>query len=259
MDERIKFLNISVDNLTMEEALDKIQQLIVMKENQYVVTPNVDHIVKLERIPQFRQAYREAALVLTDGKPLIWISRLMGRPIREKISGSDLFPRICQMAAVKGYRMFFLGAAPGVALKAAERLTKTYPGLQICGVWSPPVGFEKNRHEVQEIIKRVKAAMPDILILALGAPKQELFIWKYRKALGVPVSIAVGASIDFAAGTVKRAPVWMQRCGLEWLFRLIQEPGRLARRYLIDDPQILGIIIRYWKDRNPENIQGDKR
>ena len=121
MDERIKFLNISVDNLTMEEALDKIQQLIVMKENQYVVTPNVDHIVKLERIPQFRQAYREAALVLTDGKPLIWISRLMGRPIREKISGSDLFPRICQMAAVKGYRMFFLGAAPGVAMKAAER------------------------------------------------------------------------------------------------------------------------------------------
>ena len=254
MGEKIKFLNTMIDNLTMDEALDEIKKLAAGKEKNYVVTPNVDHIVKLERLPRFRQAYQEASLVLADGKSLIWISRLMGRPIREKISGSDLFPLVCQMAAREGFRMFFLGAAPGVAQKASDRLMKEYPGLRVCGTCSPPLGFEKDQKEIQKIVREVRAAKADILILALGTPKQELFIWKYREALGVPVSIAAGASIDFAAGVVKRAPVWMQRWGLEWLFRLMQEPGRLARRYLIDDPQILWIMFRYWKDKNPEQV-----
>ncbi len=242
---RIKFLNTNVDNLTMKEAVEKIDELIQRNIPSYVVTPNVDHIVKLEKDEELRKIYDKADLVLTDGMPLIWISKLKSNPIKEKVSGSDLFPRVCELAAHKGYKIFLLGAAEGVAKKAAENLKIIYPKLKICGTYSPSYGFEKNDEEIDYIISIINKAKPDILAVGLGAPKQEKFIYKYKYRLNVPVSLAIGASIDFEAGNVERAPKWMQKCGLEWLYRLLKEPKRMFRRYLVDDIKIVKIALKY--------------
>lgn len=244
---RMKFMNTEIDNLTMAEALKAIDRLIKAKKNAYVVTPNVDHIVQLERGGELVDVYKNADLILTDGKPLIWISKLYGTPIKEKISGSDLFPLLCGMAAKKGYSMFFLGAAEGVAAKAAKNLENKYRGLKIVGTYSPPLGFEKDEAEMEKIEKMIKDANPHILIVGLGCPKQELFILHNKDKLGVPISLGLGASLDFQAGNIKRAPKWMSNHGLEWLFRITQDPKRMLKRYLVDDRKILGLALKYRK------------
>lgn len=244
---RMKFMNTEIDNLTMKETLQAIDELIKEKKSTYVVTPNVDHIVQLETNNELQAVYNNAALILTDGKPLLWIAKWYGMPIKEKISGSDLFPLLCKMAAEKRYKMFFLGAAEGVAAKAAENLTKRYPGLQVAGTYSPLNGFEKNEAEMGKIETMIKDAAPDILIVGLGTPKQEKFMYRNCKWLGVPISFGLGASFDFEAGNIKRAPRWMADHGLEWLFRITQDPKRLAKRYLVDDRKIIGLVLKYRK------------
>lgn len=244
---RMKFMNTEVDNLTMSEALTEINNLILQNKNAYVVTPNVDHIVQLDRGGELTEVYRNADLILTDGKPLIWISKWYRTPIKEKISGSDLFPKVCELAAKKGYRMFFLGAAEGVAAKAAENLAARYLGLRVVGTYSPPFGFEKNEAEMEKIKKLIKEAAPHILVVGLGCPKQELFIFHHKDELGVPLSLGLGASLDFEAGNIKRAPKWMADHGLEWLYRITQDPKRLAKRYLVDDTKILKLAVKYKK------------
>ncbi len=242
---RMKFMNIEIDNLTMDDALEKIEELIREKNNSYVVTPNVDHIVKVEEGGEFCEAYKAADLVLADGKPLLWISKWYGTPIKQKISGSDLFPLLCKMAAEKGYKMFFLGAAEGVAQMAAERLAVRYPGLRVVGTYSPPRGFEKDKKELEKIENMIKEKEPQILIVGLGCPKQELYIWRNRERLNVPVSLGLGASLDFEAGNIKRAPRWISELGMEWFYRFLQEPGRLFKRYFVDDLKILKLILKY--------------
>jgi N-acetylglucosaminyldiphosphoundecaprenol N-acetyl-beta-D-mannosaminyltransferase len=238
-------MNTEIDNLTMQETLDTIDALIQKKKNAYIVTPNVDHIVQLERGGELCEVYKNADLILTDGKPLLWIAKWYGTPIKEKISGSDLFPLLCKMAAEKGYKMFFLGAAEGVAAKAAENLMSRYPGLNVVGSYSPPFGFEENEAEIQKIETMIKTAEPEILIVGLGCPKQELFILHHKDTLGVPISLGLGASLDFEAGNIKRAPKWMANHGLEWLFRITQDPKRMAKRYLVDDRIILSLALKY--------------
>lgn len=242
---RIKFLNTEVDNLTMNEAVQKIEQLILSKKPSYVVTPNVDHIVKLEKDKEFQEVYKEADLILTDGMPLIWISKMKKTPIKEKVSGSDLFPEVCKLAAHKGYKVFLLGAAEGVAARAAENLKEKYKGLNVVGTYSPSYGFEKKEDEIQAIIKMINEVKPDVLAVGLGAPKQEKFLYNYRKQLNVPVSLAIGASIDFEAGNINRAPKWMQHIGLEWFYRLCKEPKRMFKRYLVDDMKIFRLVFKY--------------
>ncbi len=242
---RIKFLNTEVDNITMNEAVQKIEQLILNKKPSYVVTPNVDHIVKLETDKEFQEVYKEADLILTDGMPLIWISKFKKSPIKEKVSGSDLFPEVCKLAANKGYKVFLLGAAEGVAAQAAENLKEKYNGLNVVGTYSPSYGFEKKEDEIQEIIKMINEVKPDILAVGLGAPKQEKFLYNYRKQLNVPVALAIGASIDFEAGNIDRAPKWMQYSGLEWFYRLCKEPKRMFKRYLVDDMKIFRLVFKY--------------
>ena len=242
---RMKFLNTHVDNLSMKEAIERIDQLIINKKPSYVVTPNVDHIVKLEVDSEFQEVYKEADLILTDGMPLIWISKIKKNPIKEKVSGSDLFPEVCKLASQKGYKIFLLGAAEGVAAKAAENLKLKYKKLNVVGTYSPSYGFEKNEDEINKIIDMINEVKPDILAVGLGAPKQEKFLYKFRKKLNVPVSLAIGASIDFEAGNINRAPKWMQKSGLEWFYRLCKEPKRMFKRYLIDDIKIAKLVIKY--------------
>lgn len=242
---RMKFMNTEIDNLTMKETIDEIDKLIKEDKNAYVVTPNVDHIVKLETDKELQEVYKDADLILTDGKPLLWISKFYKTPIKEKISGSDLFPLLCEMAAEKGYNMFFLGAGEGVANKAAQNLTNKFPKLNIVGTYSPPFGFEKDKKEIEKIINMVNKANTQILIVGLGCPKQEKFIHKYRKELNVPISLGLGASLDFEAGNIKRAPKWMSDNGLEWLYRLSKEPKRMFKRYIVDDVKIFKLMFKY--------------
>ena len=242
---RIKFMNTDIDNLTMAETLNEIDKLIQKKNCSYVVTPNVDHIVRLEKDEELQKVYKNASLILTDGKPLIWISKWYKTPIKEKISGSDLFPRVCQLAANKNYTMYLLGAAEGVADTAVRNLMKKYPGLNIVGTYSPPFGFEKNEQEMNKIKTQIQDVHPDILIVGLGCPKQEKFMYYHCKELGVPISFGLGASIDFEAGNIKRAPKWMSNHGLEWLYRFSKEPKRLFKRYFVDDLKIIQVARKY--------------
>lgn len=242
---RIKFMNTDIDNLTMAETSNEIDKLIQKKNCSYVVTPNVDHIVRLEKDEELQKVYKNASLILTDGKPLIWISKWYKTPIKEKISGSDLFPNVCELAANKNYTMYLLGAAEGVADTAAKNLMKKYPGLNVVGTYSPPFGFEKNEQEMNKIKTQIQAVHPDILIVGLGCPKQEKFMYYHCKELGVPISFGLGASIDFEAGNIKRAPKWMSNHGLEWLYRFSKEPKRLFKRYFVDDLKIIQVARKY--------------
>ena len=245
---RQTFLNTHIDNLTMDEAVHRIDKLIRINNHSYVVTPNMDHIVLLEKDRLFKKVYQNASLVLTDGKPLIWISRLNGNPIKEKVSGSDLFPKLCNLAAKKKYGVFILGAAEGVADKAAKKLERKHHGLIVSGTYSPPLGFEKDECEIQKIVDMINNSGASILAVALGSPKGEKFIYAIRNRINVALSISIGATIDFEAGNVKRAPKWMSNAGLEWLYRISQDPKRLAKRYLNDATSIVPIMFKYRKN-----------
>lgn len=242
-----RLFDIDIDNVTMEECIQIIDKLIQSKTYNYIVTPNVDHIVKLESDKEFQEVYRNADLILTDGMPLIWYSKIINKKIKEKISGSDLFPKICEYAANKNYKVFLLGAGEGVAEIAKNKLEAKYKGLNIVGTYSPKYGFENDEKYIKNMIELINKAKPDILAVGLGAPKQEKFIYKYKEKLKVPVSLAIGASIDFEAESIKRAPVWMQKSGLEWFYRLIKEPKRMYKRYLIDDMKFFKIAIKDYK------------
>lgn len=248
---RVKFLNTYIDSLTMKEAVAKAGELIEKPGSAYIVTPNLDHIVILERDREFAEIYRNADLVLADGKPLIWISHLIRNPIKEKISGSDFFPHICKMCADHGYRIFILGAAEGVADVAAQNLCKRYAGLKICGTYSPPIGFETQERELEAIKTLIKSANPDVLAVSLGSPKGEKYLYRHLEEYGVSLGISIGATIDFEAGNVKRAPKWMADHGMEWLFRISQDPQRMIKRYWNDAVEIIPITWKYRKSLNP--------
>jgi N-acetylglucosaminyldiphosphoundecaprenol N-acetyl-beta-D-mannosaminyltransferase len=239
---RVRFGRIWVDAVGLEDALVSIERLVHARRGGAVFTPNVDHIVLASRHPAFRAAYARADLSLCDGQPLFWASRLLGHPLPEKVSGADLFLPVVRLAALRGWRVFLLGGAPGVAAEAAVRLKREL-GVTIVGVASPAVGLVPSFDEKDEIA-RIAAARPHLVIVCLGAPKGELWIERARDRLGPAVSIQLGASLDFFLGRVRRAPRWMQRVGLEWLFRLCQEPRRLARRYLLQDPAFLWVLAR---------------
>lgn len=240
----VSLAGVKIDNLTMQEAIDGIEELIKRKESSYVVTPNAAHIVLLQRDKEFKKIYRRASLVVPDGMSLLWAAKILGRPLREKVSGSDLLLAFCKVAAKKGYRLFLLGAGPGVAAKAAKILTRKNPGLKIVATYSPPFGFENGEEENKKIVQMTKTTKPDLLFVGLGTPKQEKWIWKHKDELHVPVSMGVGAAFDFTAGTVKRAPKWMQKSGLEWFFRLYEEPRRLWKRYLIGNAIFLSLVLK---------------
>ncbi len=251
---KIIICDVAIDNLTLIESLCLIDSFMAAKMHGYVVTPNLDHFIKLQKDQEFKQIYENASLVLADGIPLLWAARFLGTPLKEKVSGSDLFPRLCGVAAQKGYKLFFLGGRQGAASKAAEVLKTDYPGLQIAGVYCPPYGFENYRDENEKIIHMIRQAKPDILFVGLGAPKQEKWIYKYKDQYQASMSMGIGVSFEFVAGLVKRAPVWMQKAGLEWFWRLMMEPKRLWKRYLIDDPIFFWLVLKQKLSRKKEDL-----
>ena len=249
--ERVDICDTKIDNITFDEALIRIGELIEERTPSQIVTPNVDHLVKLQYDAEFAEVYRNASLVLADGYPLLWAAKYLNTPLKAKISGSDLLPRLSEISTVRGYRSFFLGGRPGAALKAAEVLQAKYPSMKISGTYCPQYGFEWDEQENRRIVHMIRNARPDILFVGLGAPKQEKWIYRYKDYYRVPVSIGIGISFEYIAGTVKRAPKWMQQRGFEWFWRLIHEPRRLWKRYLIEDMRFFSMVLRQKRYGSP--------
>lgn len=239
---RVRFGEIWVDGFTFDAALAALERLVERRRGGAVFTPNVDHVVVASQDRRLREAYGRADLSLCDGQPLRWASPLLGFSLPEKISGSDLFLPAMGTAAARGWSVYILGGAPGVATASAQRLHSEL-GLRVVGAAAPDIGVEPLPDEAA-VVAAVEAARPDLLVVCLGAPKGELFIDRNRVRLAPAVSLSLGASLDFYLGRVRRAPRWMRRAGLEWLFRLGQEPRRLAHRYLVRDPRFLLIVLR---------------
>ena len=238
-------LNTNVNNISMDEAVGEICRLVNAKKKSYVVAVNTDVIIKIEDDEYLKNISNEADLTLVDGKPLIWISKWLKRPIKEKISGSDLVPKLCQTAAQKGYTIFIVGGKDGVADSARANLERYFDNIKIVGTYSPPLGFENDADELRRINHKIDDATPDILIVCFGCPKQEKWVYENYKKYGAIVSICAGATVDFLAGNVKRAPKWMSEHGLEWFYRFMQEPKRLFYRYFVEDIKIMSLIKKY--------------
>jgi len=220
----VVLLGVRVDDVTGDEALSRIEGFIQEGTPHQVVTINPEFVVASQRDEEFRRILNAADLALPDGIGIVWASRLLsrGRPLRERVAGSDLLPKIAALAAKRGYRLFLLGAAPGVAEEAARRLRQQSPGLTIAGTYAGSPAAE----EEDEIVALVRAAKPDILFVAYGAPAQDKWIARNLEQMGVPVAMGVGGAFDFIAGVAVRAPRWVQCLGLEWLHRLCHQPWR---------------------------------
>ena len=241
MPGRIEVTDIAFDALTLDGAVGRICQLARRRPASTVVTPNVDIVVLAHRDPRLRQAIAAATLVLADGQPIVWASRLRPPGLPGRVTGADLVPALAARAAQEGLSLFLCGAAPGVAERAAEELRRRHPSLRIVGVAAPP----REELDSPALIEEINGARADILVLAFGAPIQEIWMERHRERLAVGVAIGAGAGIDFLAGVQRRAPAWMQRAGLEWAYRLAREPRRLWRRYLVRDPLFAWYLLRW--------------
>jgi N-acetylglucosaminyldiphosphoundecaprenol N-acetyl-beta-D-mannosaminyltransferase len=243
---RVRIAGVAVQPLTKAAVASTLSRYLEHGRPHQIVTANLDFLQRVARSAAFDEVVNGADLVVMDGKPLVWLAARLG--IRcDRITGSDLISAFCRLSAERGYRLFLLGGAPGVAEEAGRRLTDAFLGVQVCGTFSPPLSDYPFPDDVENVInERIRAAKPDILLVAFGSPKQELWIHDHLQSLGVPVSVGVGACLDFLAGRVRRAPRLFQQSGLEWLYRLWQEPRRMWRRYLLDDlPFLLRIVTMH--------------
>jgi N-acetylglucosaminyldiphosphoundecaprenol N-acetyl-beta-D-mannosaminyltransferase len=244
MEDRIRLLGVDIHSVTLAESLAVIERLVNASGQSLVFTPNVQRLVSASCDKRIKNIYAGADLIVPDGLPLVWASKILGTPLKERVTGADLFPLLCGIAARRGYRVFLLGGAPGVADMAARTLKRQNPGLLIAGTYCPPYHFEKNAGEVEKALSFVDRSRPDLLFVSLGFPKEELFLSQHRRRLAAGVSLGVGASFAYAAGTLKRAPRWMQSRGLEWFFRFCQEPGRLWNRYAVGNSIFLWLVLK---------------
>jgi N-acetylglucosaminyldiphosphoundecaprenol N-acetyl-beta-D-mannosaminyltransferase len=229
--------------LTLAETIAAVDGLIKIGRPAYFITANTHFAMLTEQDAGLRAINARAAFIVADGAPLVWASRWQGSPLPERVAGSDLIFELSALASQKGYRLFFLGGASGVAEEAARRLGARYPGLQVVGTECPPFR-ELTAEEHDALTARIRSTRPDILFVAFGQPKGERWIDRHLAELGVPVSVQVGASLDFAAGRLRRAPRWVQKAGLEWAFRLGLEPTRLFTRYARNAWFIASMVIR---------------
>ncbi len=248
MNDTVELFGMRIARLTMRDTIDRVLQWCTKPRTcacRYIVTPNVDHAVMFQHRADLRAAYADAALVLADGLPLVVASRLFRRSLPERVAGSDLVPKL--LASGEPLRVFLLGAAPGVADVAAERIRSQWPAADVVGTLSPPLGFEHDPAENERILAAVAATQPDLLVVGFGAPKQELWVHQNRERLEAKVAVCAGATIDFLAGNRRRSPVWMRRVGLEWLHRVASEPRRLAGRYARDAWEFPQLVWREWR------------
>ena len=242
---RVNICGVKIDNYSFNDAMERIvEQAVTGVVPSYVVTPNAQHVLSLQRDAYFRDIYEKAFLAVPDGVSLLWSAKFLKTPLNGRVNGTDLFEELSAVAEKKGLKVFLLGGRPGAAEAAKETLLSRHPNLKIVGTHCPPYGFESQPKELALINSKIKAAAPDILFVGLGAPKQEKWIYDNYQELGVPVSLGIGVSFELVANMVQRAPLWMQKWGLEWLFRLIVEPKRLWKRYVMGNPQFMWLVLK---------------
>lgn len=237
---RVRVLDCPIDNLSIKETLQAIEEFIKSNRPHQHVVINADKILKLYKDKKLKQIIESCDLINADGQSIRWAAKLWGIHLKERITGTDLMENLLKLSSQKGYSVYFLGAREEIVTKVVETYRNKYPSLKIAGwrngYWKP--------NEEKKIVQDIRRTHPDILFVAISSPKKEFFIRKYMNEMQVPFSMGVGGSFDTIAGLTKRAPLWMQRCGLEWLFRLIQEPRRLWKRYLIGNIIFLWIVLK---------------
>ncbi|WP_374357600.1 WecB/TagA/CpsF family glycosyltransferase [Pseudoduganella danionis] len=245
MNQRVTMMGCEMDNLSMEETLQTVEGFIASgKPHQHVVV-NVDKLVKASRDAELRRIINECALINIDGMPVVWAARMLGIPIKERVAGVDLFEALMQRSSQKQWRVYLLGAREEVVSAVKQVYEKKYPGLIIAGYRN---GYWKPEEEAG-VVDAITAARADLLFVAISSPKKEHFLGQYQAQMRIPFAMGVGGTFDVAVGRVKRAPVWMQRSGLEWFYRFLQEPRRMFRRYFIDDMAFIGLFLKEWKRR----------
>ena len=233
--QKANILGVAVSAINMDQALDTIASWISDRERHYVTITGVHGVIESQRDEELRRIHNAAGLVTPDGMPLVWLSRLQGFNHVERVYGPDLMQELCKLSSARNYRHFLYGGGEGVPEKLAHNLQQRFPGLQIVSSYSPPFRA-LTAEEDEEIVRMINEASPDIVWIGLSTPKQERWMAAHVGRLNAPVMIGVGAAFDFHAGLKKQAPRWMQRSGLEWLFRLATEPRRLWRRYMVNNP-----------------------
>ena len=241
MSERITLMGCTIDNLSMEETLQTIEGFIQTGEPHQHVVVNVDKLVKASRDAELRRIINDCALVNVDGMPVVWASRLLGKPLKERVAGVDLFEALMRRAGEKGWRVFLLGAREEVVSEVAATYQRKYPRLVLAGYRN---GYWTGEAEEAQVAEQIRAARPDLLFVAISSPKKEQFLGRWQAGMKIPFAMGVGGSFDVAIGRVRRAPVWMQKSGLEWFYRFLQEPRRMFRRYFIEDMAFLSLLIK---------------
>ena len=237
---RIRLMGCEIDNLSMEETLQTVEGFIKSgKPHQHVVV-NVDKLVKASRDPSLRRIINECALINVDGMPVVWASRLVGKPLKERVAGVDLFESLMRRSADKGWRVFLLGAREEVVSAVKQTYEKKYPGLVVAGYRN---GYWKPEEE-GAVVEQIKEAKADLLFVAISSPKKEHFLGRYQAEMKIPFAMGVGGTFDVAVGRVKRAPLWMQGAGLEWFYRFLQEPRRMFKRYFVDDMAFFWLLLK---------------
>ena len=251
MSSRVEIMGCFIDNLSMEETLQKIDGLIQSgKPHQHVVI-NVDKLVKASKDPQLRTIINECALINVDGMPVVWASRLLGKPLKERVAGIDLFAALMARAAEQGWRVFFLGAREEVVRGVKALYESRLPGLKVVGYRN---GYWKPEDE-SEVVTLIADSRPDLLFVAISSPKKEQFLGRYQAEMKIPFAMGVGGTFDVVAGKVKRAPVWMQQGGLEWFYRFLQEPKKMFRRYFIDDMVFFWLLLKEYFRKSPRSLR----
>lgn len=242
---RIELMGCQIDNLSMEETLQTIEGFIRSGEPHQHVVVNVDKIVKAQKDPDLRRIINECALINVDGMPVVWASRLLGSPLKERVAGVDLFEALMARAAQRGWRVYLLGARDEVVQGVRTLYQQRFPDLRVVGARN---GYWKPEDE-EQVAKAIAETRPDLLFVAISSPMKERFLDRYQGEMKVPFAMGVGGTFDVAVGKVSRAPLWMQRNGLEWFYRFLQEPRRMFKRYFIDDVAFFGLLWREWLTR----------
>ncbi len=215
-----------------------------------VVTPNVDHLVRLDGMQAFRSRYASADYIFADGMPVVWASRLLGRPLPERVTGADLMLQLCELAPSRGWRVAVLGGEPGEEAELEAAFARRFPGIRVA-IRCPSMQFDPEGPEGDAAAEWVRAQQADVICVCVGMPKQEKWALRHADSLPGGVALCVGAAMHFAIGRQRRAPRWVQRAGFEWLWRLASDPRRLWRRYLVDDRLFLKLCWREWRQSNP--------
>jgi N-acetylglucosaminyldiphosphoundecaprenol N-acetyl-beta-D-mannosaminyltransferase len=250
---RLRIGALWIDAVSFAQALGEIEKLVDRGQGGAVYTPNVDHVVKAESNEAFRCAYDDASLSLVDGMPLVWVAGLLGCPLPERVAGSDLLIPLLKLAAKRRWRVYLLGGAPGSAETAAGVLSGQL-GVDVVG-WDDCRIASDGSDAGCGSVERARAAKPDVILVGLGPPKQELWIHRSANAVRPAVALGIGAGLDFLAGKYKRAPRWVARAGFEWAFRLLQEPRRLWRRYLVEGPRFALVVLTTWRSPRSERVR----